>query len=140
MTSALKGSNDASPGFAKRSKEKQYARRQSRRSRQELQCRHSCPCLSLCSSEWIWPLSVWPLKSEKTERDRPRLKASFSQFTRNEHTLAQTHVKRVSNKQLYQEFENKEALAPLRGRAPMTGCTRTCGCTAADGEPICNLW
>lgn len=36
--------------------------------------------------EWFWPLSVWPLKSEKMKRDCPRLKGSFSQFTQNEHT------------------------------------------------------
>lgn len=65
-----------------------------------------------CCSEWVRPLSVWPLKSEKTKRDCPGLKGSFSQFTQNEHTLTQTHVKRVSNKHLYQEFENKEASAP----------------------------
>lgn len=68
-----------------------------------------------CCSEWVWhlrPLSVWPLKSEKTKRDCPGLKGSSSQFTQNEHTLTQTHVKRVSNKHLYQEFENKEASAP----------------------------
>lgn len=94
-------------------------------------CRHSCPRPSLCCSEWIWPLSVWPLKSEKTKRDCPGLKGSFSQFAQNEHThththtLAKTHVKRVSNKHLYQEFKNKEALAPCVAAHPRLN-THTC--------------
>lgn len=61
---------------------------------------------------------MWPLKSEETERGCPRLKASSSQLAGNQHTLAQTHVKRVSNKQLYQEFQNKEALAPCVAAHP----------------------
>lgn len=85
----------------------------------------------LCCSEWIWPLSVWPLKSEKTKRDCPGLKGSFSQFTQNEHThthtLTQTHVKRVSNKHLYQEFKNKEASAPCVAAHPrLKTHTHTC--------------
>ena len=77
---------------------------------------------------WIWPLSVWPLKSEKTERDCPGLKGSFSQFTPIEHTHThththahthtRTHMKRVSNKHLYQEFKNKEASAPCVAAHP----------------------
>lgn len=75
-------------------------------------CIHFCPCLSFCCSKWIWPLSVWPLKSEK-KRDCPGLKGNFSRFTQSEnsHTHLYTHVKRVPNKDLYQEFK-KEASTP----------------------------